>query len=122
MATSDTALPGKPTSLWLATTPETGLPPLQGGIKVDVVVIGGGLAGLTTALLLKEAGKTVAVVEARRIVQGVTGHTTAKLTSLHGLIYDYLIRHSGEEKALAYGEANQAAIEFVAGTVRQRGI
>jgi glycine/D-amino acid oxidase-like deaminating enzyme/nitrite reductase/ring-hydroxylating ferredoxin subunit len=122
MSISDARLPGKGTSLWLDTTPETRLPVLQPGLAVDVVIVGGGLAGLTTAALLKEAGRTVAVVEARRIVHGVTGYTTAKVTSLHGLIYDHLIRHFGEEKARAYGEANQAAIELIASRVQQRGI
>jgi glycine/D-amino acid oxidase-like deaminating enzyme/nitrite reductase/ring-hydroxylating ferredoxin subunit len=122
MSDGYSSLPGKPTSLWLDTTPETDLPALQSGITTDVAVIGGGLAGLTAATLLKEAGKTVAVIEARRIVHGVTGYTTAKLTSLHGLIYDHLVRHFGEEKARRYGEANQAAIELVADTVRQKGI
>lgn len=104
------SLPGKPISLWLDTTPNTNFPFLQSGLNVDVAIIGGGLAGLTAATLLKAEGKTVAVLEAGRIVQGVTGYTTAKVTSLHTLIYDHLLRHFGEEKARAYGAANQAAI------------
>ncbi|MBS1189775.1 MAG: oxidoreductase [Rhodocyclaceae bacterium] len=116
------SLPGRPVSLWLDTTPETGFPPLPEGLEVDVVVVGGGLAGLTAATLLKEAGRTVAVLEAGRIVHGVTGHTTAKITALHTLIYDHLIRHAGEAKARAYGEAQQAAIEQVAARVRDKAI
>jgi glycine/D-amino acid oxidase-like deaminating enzyme len=115
-------LPGKPNSLWLDTTPETNFPPLQDGLTVDVAVIGGGLAGLTAATLLKAEGKTVAVLESGRIVQGVTGFTTAKITSLHTLIYDRLIRTFGEEKARAYGEANQAAIEQIAALVQEKQI
>lgn len=78
-------LSGKPTSLWLDTTAESDFPPLQNGLTVDVAIIGGGIAGLTAATLLKASGKTVAVLESRRIVQGVTGYTTAKITSLHTL-------------------------------------
>ncbi|MDQ3814060.1 MAG: FAD-dependent oxidoreductase [Armatimonadota bacterium] len=107
-------LPGKPTSLWLDTTPDTNFRELIAGLQVDVAIVGGGIAGLTAATLLKEAGKTVAVLEAGRILHGVTGYTTAKLTSLHTLIYDDLIRHFGEEKARAYAEANEAAIERIA--------
>lgn len=116
------ALPGQAASLWLATTPETGFPPLQEGLTVDVAVIGGGLAGLTTAALLKEAGRTVAVLEATRIARGVSGHTTAKLTALHGLIYADLLRRFGMAQARAYGAANQAAIEEVARLVALKGI
>ena len=65
------------------------------------------------ASFLKDAGKTVAVLEARRVVQGVTGHTTAKVTSLHTLIYDELIRKFGEDKARLYAESNQAAITII---------
>jgi len=115
-------LPGQPLSLWLATTPETGFPSLQPETTVDVAIIGGGLAGLTAATLLKEAGRTVAVLEATRIARGVSGHTTAKLTALHGLIYADLQRDFGEAKARCYGEANQAAIEEVARLVAQGGI
>jgi glycine/D-amino acid oxidase-like deaminating enzyme/nitrite reductase/ring-hydroxylating ferredoxin subunit len=115
-------LPGKPTSLWLDTTPRTAFPPLPEGACVDVAILGGGIAGLTAATLLKQAGKTVAVIEAGRILEGVTGYTTAKVTSLHTLIYDRLIQAFGEEKARLYGEANQAAIAHIAATVRAGGI
>ncbi len=122
MSNNHHSLPGKPDSLWLDTTPETNYPSLQNGLTVDVAIIGGGLVGLTAATLLKAEGKTVAVLEAERIVHGVTGHTTAKVTSQHGLIYADLISHFGEEKARAYGEANQAAIEQIAELIRVKQI
>ena len=74
-------LPGRPVSLWLATTPETHYPALAGDVSVDVAVLGGGITGIATAYLLKQAGATVAVVEAGRVVESVTGNTTAKITS-----------------------------------------
>lgn len=122
MRDADYSLPGEPTSLWLDTTPESGFPPLQEGLTVDVAIVGGGLAGLTAATLLKAEGKSVAVLEAGRIVQGVTGYTTAKVTSLHGLIYADLVRHFGDEKARAYAEANQAAIEQIASLIQAKQI
>lgn len=75
-----------------------------------------------TATLLKEAGKTVAVLEARRVLQGVTGHTTAKVTSLHTLVYDDLINRFGEDKARLYAESNQAAIGIIRQLCQERGI
>ncbi len=77
----------KNTSLWVDTAPETSYPPLEPGGHFDVAVLGGGIAGLTAALLLKRDGASVAVVEAGRVGAGVTAYTTAKVTSLHGIQY-----------------------------------
>src|SRR5829696_3321751 len=75
-------------SYWVKSAPETNFPAYQGDdLRVEVVVLGGGITGLTTALLLQQAGASVAVVEAGRVACGVTGYTTAKVTSLHGLTY-----------------------------------
>ena len=115
-------LPGRAESYWIATSPETGFPPLDGDGRVDVTVIGGGIAGITTAFLLKKAGMTVALIDAYRIVTGATGHTTAKITSLHRLIYAELIDRFGMEKARQYAEANQAGVKTVASLVREYDI
>lgn len=96
---TDYALPGKAKSYWVATTPESNYPALSGDIRVDVAIIGGGIAGITSAFLLKEAGVSVAVIEADRIITGTTGNTTAKITSQHSLIYDRLISEFGRGQA-----------------------
>jgi len=106
--------PHEHTSLWVATAPAPQFPALQDEIAVDVAVLGGGIVGVTVALLLKRAGKTVALIESSRIVQGVTGYTTAKVTSGHNLIYRNLIDAFGEESARIYAESNQAALERIA--------
>ena len=80
-------------------------------MRVDTAVVGGGIAGVTTADKLAATGQTVALLERVPILNGVTGHTTAKVTSLHGLIYDHLIDDFGIERAQQYAQANQAAIE-----------
>ncbi|MGN1001404.1 MAG: FAD-dependent oxidoreductase [Oscillospiraceae bacterium] len=98
-------------SLWKKETSLPRFEPLRGGIKTDVLIIGGGMAGLLCAHFLKEAGVDYALVEAETICSGVTGSTTAKITSQHGLIYADLLRRFGEEKARLYYEVNQAAIE-----------
>jgi glycine/D-amino acid oxidase-like deaminating enzyme/nitrite reductase/ring-hydroxylating ferredoxin subunit len=113
---------GKHLSYWIDTTPRTNYPALPGAMSVDVAVLGGGLVGLTAAVLLKRLGKTVAVIEARRIAEGVTGHTTAKVTSQHKLIYDTLPKDHGEEKARLYAEANEAAIDRIEAFVNEENI
>jgi len=120
---ADYILPGRAESYWLATTPESSYPPLSGDIHIDVAILGGGIVGITTAFLLKEAGlSSVAVIEADRIIKGVTGHTTAKVTSQHGLIYDRLISKFGKEQAQQYADSNQAAIEKIASIISSKGI
>jgi glycine/D-amino acid oxidase-like deaminating enzyme/nitrite reductase/ring-hydroxylating ferredoxin subunit len=112
----------KRTSPWLDDSEERTFPRLDRPLSVDVAVLGGGIAGVSTALLLKRAGMTVAVIEASRVGTGVTGHTTAKLSSLHGLSYTRIESNFGEDGARAYGEANQAGIEQVAQWVEEERI
>jgi glycine/D-amino acid oxidase-like deaminating enzyme/nitrite reductase/ring-hydroxylating ferredoxin subunit len=119
---SDAAVAGEHRSIWLETTPGTDYDALDGGMRVDTVVVGGGIVGVTAASKLADAGQTVAVVERDRVLAGVTGHTTAKLTSQHGLVYDYLREQFGLERARQYARANEAAIDDVGATVRDRGI
>lgn len=110
-------------SLWVGTTPENPYEALSDdGLTFDAIVIGAGIAGLSTALLLKRSGLQVAVLEAGRVASGTTGYTTAKVSSLHGLTYADLLKTQGEEKARQYADASQAAIEQVAGLVEEDGI
>jgi glycine/D-amino acid oxidase-like deaminating enzyme/nitrite reductase/ring-hydroxylating ferredoxin subunit len=117
-----TDLPGAPVSYWIASTPTTGYDPAPAELDVDVAVLGGGIAGLSTAAALQAKGRSVAVVEAARIVEGVTGYTTAKVTSSHGLLYGYLIDTFGEERARLYAQSQQAALARIVTTVERDGI
>ena len=76
-------------------------------------MIGGGITGLTAAYLLTREGRSVAVLDSKRVVRGVTGYTTAKLTAGHGLVYRELIERFGERLARIYAESNQAAVARV---------
>lgn len=82
---------------------------LKGDIKTDVLIIGGGLAGILTAFFLKEAGIDYILVEKEKICGGTTKNTTGKITFQHGFIYDKLISALGTERAKMYLEANRNA-------------
>ena len=122
MTDPDRSLPGRTESLWIATAPAPDRPRATRDHRADVVVIGAGMVGVTTALLLRRQGARVTVLEAGRVCGGVTGHTTAKLSSLHGLTYATLARKHGDEKAHVYGEANEAGIARTAALVEELGI
>lgn len=109
-------------SYWVDTTPSPGYPTLDEEISVDVAVIGAGIVGVTAAYLLKQQGLTVALIERNRVSQGVTGYTTAKVTSSHGLIYSQLISSFGEEGARTYGRANEAGKDKIAELVERHSI
>jgi glycine/D-amino acid oxidase-like deaminating enzyme len=119
----DDQLPGKDVSLWIDTTGQTNYPALSDEADhFDVGVVGGGITGLATAYRLMQSGRTVALVERDHIVEWTTGGTTAKLSSQHYLIYDYLIRRHGEAVAQAFADANQDGIDEVESLSRKLAI
>ena len=97
-------------SLWVQTAKSAKFPCLEEDIKTDVLVIGGGMAGVLCAYMLHAAGIPCVLVEAETIGSGITKNTTGKITSQHGLIYDKLIGEFGEEKARQYLCANEEAV------------
>ena len=83
---------------------------LKGSRNTDVLIIGGGMAGILCAYFLKKAGVDYVLAEGGRICSGITKNTTAKVTSQHGLIYRKLVDKLGTERARMYLEANQDAV------------
>ena len=98
-------------SIWQQSTVIPARPELPGNLSTDIAVVGGGLAGILTAHFLEQSGRQCVVLEANRIGSGQTGHTTAKVTSQHGLIYQKLMKCAGKKKAKQYADINQQAIE-----------
>jgi len=90
--------------------------------RADVVVVGGGLAGLCTALACAEDGASVVVLEASAIGSRATGHSTAKLTALHSDIYSALVRGKGTDAAQAYAAANVEAVMSLRATIERLDI
>lgn len=116
-------LPGKAASYWLSTgthrNPEDAL---DKDLTCEIAVIGAGIAGITTAAILAERGADVILLDADVALHGVTGQTTAKVTSGHGLVYSYLIRKFGHERAAVYATAQQSAIDRVEQRARELSI
>lgn len=98
-------------SIWQRTAPQMELPPLEGERRTDILIIGGGIAGMLCAYFLDKAGADYLLVEAGTVGGGVTGKTTAKITAQHGLLVQKLLKNWGKERAKLYWEANCRAVE-----------
>ncbi len=92
-------------SVWEKDAPRVHFDALKGKKSTDVLIIGGGIAGILCAYKLQRAGGDCLLAEATEICGGITKDTTAKITLQHGLIYDKLIKRLGEKKARLYLEA-----------------
>lgn len=97
-------------SVWSETAVLPRFGTLKHDINVDVLIIGGGMAGILCAYQLQLAGIDYALVEAKRICSGITKNTTAKITCQHGLIFNKMLRRFGEEKTKLYLDANLSAL------------
>jgi glycine/D-amino acid oxidase-like deaminating enzyme/nitrite reductase/ring-hydroxylating ferredoxin subunit len=109
-------------SLWMTTSEATGFPALDRDLGVDVAIVGGGITGLTTALLLKREGLRVAVLERRTVGSGATGLTTAKVSALQEVKYSQIRGVHGERGAAAYAEASLAAVDRMEALVHEERI
>ncbi len=107
---------------WNETASLPSFPALAGDVEVDVAIIGGGIVGITAARLLKDMGQRVAVIEARRVGQQVTGKSTAKMTSQHGIIYQTLEQKFGEDRARLYGQAQERGVRRISELAAEWGI
>ncbi|WP_088104505.1 FAD-dependent oxidoreductase [Halalkalibacter urbisdiaboli] len=122
MAELHTNQPGEPGSYWLSSTKLPSFPKLEKDLHVDVAIVGGGMTGITTAYLLRKSGLRIAILEATRIANGTTGHTTAKITAQHGIIYDEFKQNLGVNKTEQYYQATSEALDFIRQLVKDEKI
>ena len=97
-------------SIWEDTAVKPTFPELEKDISTNVLIIGGGIAGILCAYMLQQAGVDYILTEADSICSGITKNTTAKITSQHGLIYHKILKKYGHQFAKQYLEANEKAI------------
>ena len=109
-------------SFWLDTEKRKEYKSLNENIECDVCIIGGGMAGISCSYYLSKNGFNTVVLERDKIASKTTGHTTAKITSQHGLFYDYLINSKGKEFAKKYFIANEKAIDNIEQIIKEENI
>lgn len=101
-------------SIWTENNVKTPIPhfkSLEGDVKTDVLIVGGGMAGILCAYFLQERGVDYILAERDTVCSGTTKNTTAKITAQHGLIYHKLLKSAGTEQARLYLDANQNAVK-----------
>ena len=109
--------------VWASPQFEPVFRPLESSdVEIDVAIIGGGVTGLTAALLLKRSGKRVAVFEARQILDGVTGSTTSHLTQIVDTRYHVIEEKFGREGARLVAESSGASIDLIERIVNEMKI
>ena len=82
-------------SLWLSDSRKHSFPSVNEDLTADVIIVGGGITGIAAAFEMTERGLDVIIIDADQLLQGTTGHTTAKITSQHDVYYHELIQHIG---------------------------
>ncbi|MBD8498476.1 FAD-dependent oxidoreductase [Paenibacillus arenosi] len=115
-------MPQFPESYWWDSISLPSFSKLSESSVAEIVVVGGGITGITAAYLLAKEGLNVMLVEAGRLLSSTTGNTTAKVTAQHDLIYDELIRNFGQEKAQLYYKANHEAMQFMKHIIQEHQI
>lgn len=109
-------------SFWLQNSPQPDFPSLINNINTDILIIGGGITGILTAYMLRKSNFDITIVDSNKMIMGVTCNTTAKITSQHGLLYDYLLKSFNFDIANGYLNSNQEAINTVFNIVKNENI
>jgi len=113
---------GENRSFWTASTKPIVLEKLKENIETDILIVGGGISGLTTAYCLLKAGRKIILVEDGYIGSGETGRTTAHITCALDDRYFELEKIFGKEKAMLAANSHMEAIQFIANTVKHENI
>ena len=109
-------------SIWESNLKTTECPKLKKNLDVDVLIIGGGITGLSCGYHLKDSNLNVVIVEANRVGCGITSRTTGKLTFMQEDVYSKIKDSNGEDAAKLYYESQKEAIFLVKEIVKKNNI
>lgn len=109
-------------SYWVESTKQTNYSKISEDINTDVLILGGGITGIATAYMLSDSNLDITIIDADRIAMGVTANTTAKITSQHGLLYDYLLNSYNFDIAKGYLDSNEEAIKTISNIINKENI
>jgi len=109
-------------SYWNKTAEKEAYPPLERDLETDILIIGGGITGVTCAYCLAKKGLRPVLIEAGDLCDGTTGNTTGKVTIQHGIIYSGIAKKYGDEAASLYAESQNSALNFVKEVVSREKI
>lgn len=109
-------------SYWNLTGEKTHYPRLDRSLSTDVLIIGGGIAGITCAYCLAQKGANPVLVEAGTLADGTSGNTTGKITVQHGIVYYKLREKYGLQAAKNYADSQSGALDFVKAAVQRESI
>lgn len=109
-------------SYWLQTAQTQAFAQLKESIETEVLIIGGGITGITCAYCLTQSGVKPVLIEAGNLCCGTTGNTTGKVTIQHGIIYSNLRKKYGLDQAKRYAASQASALNFVKEQVKALAI
>ena len=99
-------------SIWKINVENTKLPSLNNDIVCDILIIGGGMAGLSTAYFLKDCDKNIVLIDKDKCCEGASSKNTGKLTFMQELIYHKIEKNYSTKDALLYLNSQKEAIKM----------
>ena len=109
-------------SFWILNNESEDYSALDKSIDVEYLIVGAGLTGLHTAYLLSDISSNIVIVDANKVGSGSSGRNTGKVTSSHGLIYDYISQKYGDKSSKLYYEANEEGLRLIKDIVQKYNI
>lgn len=109
-------------SKWKENVENDSLPSLEKNIDCDILIVGGGIAGLSTAYFLMNSDKRVVLIDKYKCAEGASSRNTGKLTFMQGFVYNKLVKNYSEDTAKLYLESQMEAIKLAVDIINKNSI